>query len=98
MRVKVQSINGPEDGKEHFLKKNINYIGRLDGNDIVLALDNQISRRHACIKVNSNEVWLEDMGSSNGTFVNEDRLEEPYMLSPEEIFRVGKTYFQLIIE
>jgi len=98
MKAKLQVINGPEDGREYHMKKKVNYLGRIDGNDVVVALDNQISRRHAVIKVEDYEIWLEDLDSRNGTFVNEDQIEEPYLLSPEEVFRIGKTYFQLIIE
>ncbi|HPZ08404.1 MAG TPA: FHA domain-containing protein [Candidatus Eremiobacteraeota bacterium] len=97
MKVFLQIINSPEDGKEYQLTKKENYLGRMTGNEIVLLYDNQISRRHAKIKIDNQEIWVEDMDSRNGTFVNNERLEEPYLLSPEETFRVGKTYLQVII-
>jgi len=99
MKVKLQIINGPEDGKEFLFKKKYCTLGRSSDNDVIITLDNQISRIHAKVSINNNnELWLEDMNSRNGTFVNEDRLDEPYLLNPEEIFRVGKTYFQIIVE
>lgn len=97
MKVILQIINSPDDGKEFPLSKKENYIGRVSGNEIIIPNDNQISRRHSKIELKNQEVWLEDMDSRNGTFVNNERLEEPYLLSPQEIFRVGKTYLQVII-
>jgi pSer/pThr/pTyr-binding forkhead associated (FHA) protein len=36
-------------------------------------------------------IWVEDVGSTNGTFVNGARLEEPRRLEPGDVVRVGET-------
>ena len=63
--------------------------------------DNQISRQHFCIQVlckspdGKNEYFIRDLGSSNGTFVNGDRIstEELQAFEIEAKIRVGKTDF-----
>lgn len=63
-------------------------IGRL-GCDITL--DNpQVSRFHAQIDRTPNgQAWLRDVGSSNGTFVNGQRITSPYQLKPGDLIQIG---------
>jgi pSer/pThr/pTyr-binding forkhead associated (FHA) protein len=49
------------------------HAGRADDNEIVL-LDDHISRHHATFRLADGVVWLKDMGSANGTFVNGTRI------------------------
>lgn len=53
--------------REHFLKQGENTVGR-EGTDVLLA-DPTVSRRHALIIWDGAKVWVEDAGSTNGTFV-----------------------------
>jgi len=56
--------------------------------DIVL-LDAAISRRHCILSKNGGVVTLEDLGSTNGTFVNDRRVREAVELTPSDNVRVG---------
>src|SRR5688572_31249990 len=58
--------------------KDIIIIGRDDGScGIELNWDNKISRRHARIWVQDGELWLEDLGSTNGCWMDGERMVAP---------------------
>ena len=60
-------------GREHAIRPGLNSIGR-EG-DVMLA-DQRVSRKHAQIKSDDGVISIEDVGSTNGTFLNGDRLQE----------------------
>ncbi len=64
------------------------HIGRDAQNDIVIT-EADISRRHARLTRSENGYLLEDLGSTNGTFVNGQRLTAPYALRPGDEVRLG---------
>jgi pSer/pThr/pTyr-binding forkhead associated (FHA) protein len=66
-------------------------IGRDAGNDVPLDGDDFASARHARIEPRRDGVWVEDLGSTNGTFVNGSRLTQPRRLAPGDVIRVGST-------
>jgi adenylate cyclase len=68
-------------------------VGRSPKNTI--CLDSQkVSRRHAIINVqNMGEFWLIDLGSSNGTFLNNRRLNQPVKLSDHDQIIIGDNIF-----
>ncbi len=68
-------------------------LGRSPKNTIVL--DSQkVSRRHAIINVqNIGEFWLIDLGSSNGTFLNHRRLQQPVRLCDQDQVAIGDRIF-----
>jgi FHA domain/Inner membrane component domain len=70
-------------------------IGRLPTNQVVLGNDNQVSGRHAEIHPTGQGYTLTDLGSTNGTFVNRQRLAPyvPYMLKLHDTIRIGQTTF-----
>ena len=62
------------------LAKNPTNIGRVPGNDILIAMP-LVSKRHARIEVDGDGLyWIEDLKSSNGTYVNGERLSAPKLL------------------
>ena len=68
-------------------------IGR-EGSDIVVA-DPEVSRRHAAIREHDGGVAIEDLGSTNGTFVNGERIEGLHSLSDGDTVRLGNTTWRL---
>jgi len=75
--------------KELLLSEGENVLGRDP--DLPAFLDHpQISRRHARIVLEDGRTILEDLGSKNGTFVGEERIESPASLSDGEAFRLGR--------
>ncbi|MGH9197707.1 MAG: FhaA domain-containing protein [Acidimicrobiia bacterium] len=67
-------------------------IGRLDECDIVV-VDPNASRRHARLKKRDENWWIEDLGATNGTLVN-DTLVKERRLSPGDRIRIGSTEFE----
>jgi len=81
--------SGPTPGKVYFLIKQENYIGRDFNNDIVIN-DSEVSRKHARIVMQPAGYTLEDLGSTNGTFVSGQRLMGPHLLKPGELIMLGE--------
>ena len=68
-------------------------VGRTDG-DVIVA-DARVSRRHAAVRIEGGRVIVEDLGSANGTWLNEARLLGPRALSPGDRIRVGDTSLEV---
>jgi len=66
-------------------------IGRGGQNDIPIRSDEYASARHARFEPRHDGVWVQDLGSTNGTYLNGARLDRPRRLSPGDIVRVGET-------
>lgn len=58
----------------------------------------QVSRQHCEIYEEDGLIVVHDLGSSNGTFIDDDRIDEPTFLYPGEILRVGKVVFEATYE
>jgi phage tail-like protein len=67
------NITGPETNRLFKLPVGITTIGRQTGSQIVLS-DPKVSRQHAQIECSDSECYIQDMGSANGTFVNNEKL------------------------
>ncbi len=69
-------------------------LGRSEECGIRLS-DPGVSRRHASLRVAPEGVWIEDLGSQNGVFVNGRQLEDPCCLRSGDWFRIGSNEFAL---
>ena len=78
-------------GQKHTLDSAPVTVGRSSTNDIELRGDGFASATHARFEPRRDGVWLEDVGSTNGTFVNGVRLDGPRKLAPGDVVRVGET-------
>ena len=90
-RLVVQRSPTLESGEEFTVDSAPLTIGRGGQNDIVLDGDDFASARHARIESRRDGVWVTDLGSTNGTFVNGSRLEGATRLSSGDVLRVGET-------
>ena len=79
---------GPTPGQEIELAKDETVIGRIADNDLVIP-DPSISRRHARLLRQGGQTVLEDLGSSNGTYLNGQRLSAPTLLRSGDTFTLG---------
>lgn len=70
-------------------------LGRASSCGVVLARDSFASSLHARVFPRDGEVWIEDLGSTNGTFVNEERLHTPARLRRGDRLRVGRTVLEV---
>ncbi|OJW17733.1 MAG: hypothetical protein BGO49_26390 [Planctomycetales bacterium 71-10] len=69
-------------------------IGRVAGNDLVIDLPT-VSSRHARLLRSGEGIFVEDLGSSNGTYVDGRRIAEPTALGPGSILSLGSAPFRL---
>ena len=70
-------------------------IGRGGQNDVPLDGDEFASAEHARLESRRDGLWVEDVGSTNGTFVNGARVTTPRRLGKGDIVRVGQTDFRV---
>lgn len=87
--VQLVVKSGPVPGKTYPVEKDEVYIGRDVTNDVVIN-DAEVSRRHARLTLRSGSYVLEDLGSTNGTFVNGQRLTRPTIVRPGDAILLGE--------
>ena len=87
-RAKTSRFTLAIAGQTIVLRQGENLVGRSP--DAVVLLDlPSISRRHATIRINGDRAEVEDLRSKNGTFIGDERADEPRELSDREIVRFG---------
>jgi len=87
----VPSLIDPT-GREHPLTGDTLTIGRAVENDIVIT-SKRVSREHARLRREGWRMILEDLGSTNGTFLNDERLLTPVELRDEDRIKIGDVTF-----
>jgi hypothetical protein len=90
-RLTVLKSPAVEEGYELILNAAPVTIGRASQNDLGLGRDEFASARHTRFEPRRDGVWVEDVGSTNGTFVNGVRIESPRRLKPGDVVRIGET-------
>jgi len=81
---------GPNPGQTFDLLQPEITIGR-DINNTVVINDAEVSRKHTRLFIQGGYYQVEDIGSTNGTFVNGQRLMGPHLLRPGEVIFLGET-------
>ena len=81
--------SGPNPGTVYALEGEQLSIGRDSSNEIPVN-DAEVSRRHARLTFQGGKFVLDDMGSTNGTFVNGQRLTGPRVLKSGEVISLGE--------
>ncbi len=69
-------------------------IGRSSDLDMVLVED-MVSRKHARITMQSDQIWIEDLGSTNGTFVNGEKIKRAHLKEGDRVL-IGTSILKLI--
>jgi len=99
LRCRLSLWNGALAGRWFVLHQDVTSIGRIAGNDVVIP-DGTVSRHHARL-VFRNGLWcIEDLKSSNGTFVNGARVtREPVALKHGNQVRLGDDFalFEVLV-
>ncbi|GAA2743105.1 MULTISPECIES: DUF1707 and FHA domain-containing protein [Kitasatospora] len=72
-------------------------IGRMTGSDLRLG-DSTVSRNHAELRWESGDWVLHDLGSSNGTYVNDLRVAGAVVVRPGDLVRFGRQAFHLTVD
>ena len=80
-----------EEGERIDLDSSPLTVGRGGPNDVQLVGDEYASAKHLRIEPRTDGVWVEDIGSTNGTYVNGARIDRPRRLTPGDVVRVGQT-------
>lgn len=70
-------------------------VGRHQDADLVLQAA-EISRRHAALLLKENQLWVQDLNSSNGTYVNEVRIQHETVLNDRDIVQFASLQFAVI--
>lgn len=69
------------------------YIGRLDTSDLILS-SSAVSRKHAELIIHKDDLYIRDLNSKNGTFINGKNQIEKTMVHNGDILRIGNSEFK----
>jgi hypothetical protein len=90
-RLVVIASEALDEGTEYSLDSTAVTIGRAAQNDVAIDGDEFASARHARVEPRRDGVWVHDLGSTNGTFVNGVRIDRPRKLVNGDVVRTGET-------
>jgi FHA domain len=90
-RLVVQQSPVLADGTEYDVDSAPITVGRGGQNDLALEGDEFASARHVRFEPRRDGVWVHDLGSTNGTYVNGIRIDGSRKLAPGDVIRVGET-------
>jgi hypothetical protein len=85
---------GPLAGTKITLGEHPILIGRADDSTLVLT-DDFASSRHARLTNRGGQWYVEDLGSTNGTFLDQQRVQGPLLVAPGQPIRIGQTALEL---
>lgn len=88
-------IPGQGEAFDHVLAEESVILGRASGSDLILP-DRFLSRRHARFFRRGEDVFVEDLGSRNGTFVNGERVVAPAKLKRGDRVQFGQTVAEVV--
>ena len=93
--VVLESIENPLKKGDRLAIKDRVTLGRGSQNQVRLE-DNFTSQEHAVIFQRDGHFWLEDLDSSNGTYVNDQQINVPIVLSKGDQIKIGGVTFQFV--
>lgn len=83
--------------KIQYITHPVAIIGRESDCDIPIA-DHSVSTHQARLSFHQNQWWVEDLNSTNGTFLNKDRLLQPAVLISDDLISCGSTELTVQLE
>jgi len=94
--MKLYLLNGEERGRTYEIKDGVTLVGRSPRNHIQLG-DSSVSREHIRIIKENGTLFIQDLSSRNGTFVNGNRIEAGRRIEVKEgtPISIGNTFFSL---
>lgn len=95
MQIRLKVLNGKSAGRELPVMHEEFLIGRHEECHLRPKSD-AISRRHCVIRTREGKVFIEDLGSKNGTVVNGVKLQEETELGPGDVIRLGRLEFEVV--
>jgi len=95
-KYRLMLMEGERVKEEYQLDENELTIGRAEENKIVLK-NETVSRKHVIVKKENNQYKIADLGSSNGTFVNNNKIKEKVLSKGDEI-KIGKFVLKFVTE
>lgn len=94
MTWKIQAITGDLTGQEITIERDL-LVGRHQTADLILQAA-EISRKHAALLLKDQVLWVQDLGSSNGTFVNDERVTTEQLLKDGDIVQFASIKFSVL--
>jgi hypothetical protein len=90
-RLVVEESPVLDEGEEFEIDSTPLTVGRGGQNDVAIDGDEFASSRHVRFEPRRDGVWVQDLGSTNGTYVNGIRIDGARRLVPGDVVRVGET-------
>jgi len=98
MRIRLEVAKGTQAGKRFVFDRHETFmVGRSKKVHFQIPDDRFFSRHHFMIEVNPPECFLRDLGSTNGTFVNDEKVQQVH-LKDGDVIRGGKTWIRVHVE
>ena len=94
--IQLEVMGGPMDGHRQRATNASFTVGRGPTNDLALNLDSRVSLQHARIVQEGRHYWLEDLDSSNGTYIGDQRITKRALIGPGTSFTVGDTMLEFL--
>lgn len=92
-KISIAIIKGARAGYIYHLDKPYILIGR--GKVDLIIPDKEISRKHTAIEVRNDKIFLRDLGSTNGTYINDKKVSITEIREQTE-FKIGQTTLMII--
>lgn len=95
----LKIISGPNAGSEFGMDKSKSYIiGKDPTTSDIIFTDLSVSKNHTKISIDENKnIFVEDLGSKNGTYVNNAKIDQKTLVTQTDLITIGTTTF-LIVE